>query len=249
MTQIRAYGCIPDIGDFRDRTFKVPRKIAHLPTSLDLRPKDWGIADQGQLGSCVGHGVSGAFRNALIHEGKSDWVASRLATYYFARQLEGTTKEDAGAQIRDGMKGVNKYGLPGEDLWPYDTSKFAVQPSVAAIAEGKPYKGMQYVSVANSNWDAVRAALFNNGNLALGISVYESFESDHVAKTGKVPMPAATESLLGGHCIRAVGFTASALICANSWGTEWGISGYFLLPKKYVMSDDLTNDCWSWTSV
>ena len=42
--------------------------------------------------------------------------------------------------------------------------------------------------------------------MVIGIMVYESFESDAVAKNGIVPMPnLATEQLLGGHDILVVG--------------------------------------------
>ena len=39
-----------------------------------------------------------------------------------------------------------------------------------------------------------------------GFSVYESFETDEVAKTGIMPMPQKNEKVLGGHAVSAVGF-------------------------------------------
>jgi C1A family cysteine protease len=54
-----------------------------------------------------------------------------------------------------------------------------------------------------------------------GFTVYESFESDTVAQTGIVPMPAQGEQVLGGHCVVAVGYddTQRRFIVRNSWGT------------------------------
>ena len=37
-----------------------------------------------------------------------------------------------------------------------------------------------------------------------GFTVYESFESEAVAKTGKVPMPGSGEKALGGHAVFVV---------------------------------------------
>ena len=39
-----------------------------------------------------------------------------------------------------------------------------------------------------------------------GFTVYESFESDAVARTGNVPMPEGDERTLGGHAMCVVGY-------------------------------------------
>lgn len=58
-----------------------------------------------------------------------------------------------------------------------------------------------------------------------GFTVYESFESEQVAQTGIVPMPAPGETVVGGHCVVAVGYDDSkrTFIIRNSWGTGWGL--------------------------
>jgi len=105
MSHVRGYGRIPDLPDQRDHLFAhVPRPRAALPASLDLCSKNYGIDDQGQLGSCVGHGTEGAFRNLLAHEGVADFAGSHIDVYYCARAIEHDTMQDAGAQIRDGVK-------------------------------------------------------------------------------------------------------------------------------------------------
>lgn len=40
----------------------------------------------------------------------------------------------------------------------------------------------------------------------MGIAVYESFESQEVARTGEVPMPKPDEKMLGGHAILCCGY-------------------------------------------
>jgi C1A family cysteine protease len=40
----------------------------------------------------------------------------------------------------------------------------------------------------------------------IGMDVYESFESDIVAKTGKMPMPSDSEECLGEHSVLIVGY-------------------------------------------
>ena len=75
--------------------------------------------------------------------------------------------------------------------------------------------------------------------------MYESFESQAVAKTGTVPMPKAKEKMLGGHAILLVGYTSTVFRFRNSWGTSWGKGGYATLPKAYVLNPDLASDFWT----
>jgi C1A family cysteine protease len=80
-----------------------------------------------------------------------------------------------------------------------------------------------------------------------GFSVYESFESEEVAKTGVVPMPPRSERLLGGHAVLAVGYDdeSQRFIVRNSWGTGWGMDGYFTMPYAYLTSRSLASDFWA----
>ncbi len=86
-----------------------------------------------------------------------------------------------------------------------------------------------------------------------GFTVYTSFESLIVENTGVVPMPKNTEGILGGHCVVMVGYDDSTqrFICANSWGTGWGINGtgYFSIPYLYLVNPRLAADFWTIKSV
>ena len=78
-------------------------------------------------------------------------------------------------------------------------------------------------------------------------TVYASFESPEVAKTGIVPMPSTNEQVVGGHAVMAVGYDDSTreFIVRNSWGTTWGIKGYFMMPYAYLMDTNLADDFWT----
>lgn len=84
-----------------------------------------------------------------------------------------------------------------------------------------------------------------------GFTVYESFESDIVAQTGNVPMPSTGETVKGGHAVVAVGYNDEqrVFIVRNSWGNNWGLNGYCLMPYEYLLTAHLTNDFWTIRSV
>lgn len=79
----------------------------------------------------------------------------------------------------------------------------------------------------------------------VGIAVYEEFESKSVASTGIVPMPTRKSRYLGGHAVVCCGYTTNNYwIMRNSWGTRWGINGYFYLPFEYLLDHSLSSDLW-----
>jgi C1A family cysteine protease len=60
-------------------------------------------------------------------------------------------------------------------------------------------------------------------------------------------MPKPTENVLGGHAVLAVGYddSKSAVLVRNSWGSGWGLNGYFWLPYDYITNPNLADDMWA----
>ena len=202
----RRYRCIPDHPDKRDLMFAAPRVA--LPAKVDLSAILPPVLDQGQIGSCTGHGSSEAVRAALIKAGHPDVPLSRLYPYYNGRAYEGTTDQDAGAMIRDVVKGLVKFGCATEALWPY-SEPYATKPSEAAYADGATRQVLEYRRLP-INLTAIKSALAAGFPVIVGISVYESFEGRGVARTGLVPLPGKDEQMLGGHCMLAFGYDDAA---------------------------------------
>jgi len=66
-----------------------------------------------------------------------------------------------------------------------------------------------------------------------------------------MPMPSRSEHVVGGHAVLAVGYhdAQSRFRVRNSWGTEWGVKGYFTMPYAYLLDDNLSDDFWKITAV
>jgi len=245
--KIQRYGWVPDLPDPRDHTFAVAASVvASIPESVDLRDQCPAVYDQGQLGSCTGNAIAGALEFDRIKQRLEVFVPSRLFIYYNERVIEGTVASDSGAQIRDGIKSVADQGDCPEDEWPYDISKFADQPPQSCYDDAVKYKAVLYQSV-NQNLADMQGCLASGYPFVFGFTVYESFESDAVAKTGDMPMPKSGEKILGGHAVLAVGFDNQdrIFIVRNSWGDGWGDAGYFYMPYAYLLDDNLSDDLWT----
>lgn len=234
------YGWLKQKPDSRDRKFSDSKyfKVMELPESVDFRSVDSPVLDQGQLGSCTANGIAGCIN--FIQKGFS---ASRLFIYYNERAIEGTIDQDSGANIRDGISSVVNQGICSEDIVPYDISQFTVKPSDGAYAMALKDVVTEYLAL-NTLID-MKNCLASGFVFTFGIDVYESFESEEVAATGIVPMPKEGEQLLGGHCVKAVGYDNKLkhFICVNSWGNSWGASGYFFLPYAYM--EKYGSDAWN----
>jgi len=242
------YGWHPDLPDARDHLYSAPLRRA-LPPSVDLRPNCPPVYDQGQLGSCTANAIAGAIEFDRMKEKLPDFVPSRLFIYYNERVMEGTVGEDAGAEIRDGIKSVAKIGAPPESDWPYDIAKFAVKPPSKAYTDAKLDRALHYQRLVNY-LQQLQGCLASGYGFVFGFTVYESFESQTVAQTGVMPMPKPSEKKLGGHAVMAVGYddASRVMIVRNSWGTGWGKAGYFTMPYEYIISPNCS-DFWTISSV
>jgi C1A family cysteine protease len=245
---IQWYGWVPDIPDQRDRMYSAPLQVLKaLPSKVDLRPQCPPVYDQGQLGSCTANAIGAALQFDQMKQDETSLVPSRLFIYYNERVMEHTVNEDAGAMIRDGIKSVAKLGAPPEAPdWPYVISKFRTKPPKIAYSHALKYQAILYQRLPRT-LDQFKGCLASGFPFVLGITVYESFESKAVAKTGRVPMPKQSEKNLGGHAILAVGYDdgQKRFIIRNSWGTNWGLKGYFTLPYAYVLDENLADDFWT----
>lgn len=235
----RALGCIPDKFDPRDLLYRAPIAPANLPKSAVLDKSKQPVLDQGQLGACVAHGTCGA---VLFRQ--PDFMLSRLWLYYNARKLEGTTHEDAGCEIRDAVKVLVSKGAPPETDWPYDISKFAKRPPAKATNDAKKEVILKYERIATPQ-DA-RACIASGSPYIVGFTLFESFESDEVAKTGMVPMPKEGERIIGGHCVLGFGYDETHDEYLNSWSDQWGNGGYFKVLHAYV--EQYASDMWAITA-
>ena len=184
-TPYNKYGWKPDLPDIRDLSIAF-QENPHYSKTVDLRKQCPPIYDQGNLGSCTANAIAAAYQfDEMRQENSDSFMPSRLFIYYNERKMEGSTDTDSGANIRDGIKSINRQGVCHESIWPYDISKFAVEPDQVCYSDAKYHKSLIYHRVKH-NCKQIRAALHNGYPVVFGISVYQSFENEEVAKAPEI---------------------------------------------------------------
>lgn len=258
--KVARYGWVPDLPDQRDYTYAAPTGAASKITpTVDLRAQCPPVYDQGQIGSCTANAIAAALEFDMLKQGLEAYTPSRLFIYYNERVIEHTVQQDSGAQIRDGIKSVAAQGDCPETEWPYDDTpadsetnlfpkgaKAATRPPKECYSHAFKHKALSYSTVSQNLAD-MKGCLADRYPFVFGFTVYESFESEAVAKSGNVPMPQASEKVIGGHAVLAVGYDDEdhLFICRNSWGEGWGDAGYFYIPYAYLLDDNLADDFWT----
>jgi len=250
--KIAGYGWIADLPDGRDRVYSVPSSVnaAGLPAKADLRPQCPPVYDQGQIGSCTGNAIAAAVEFDRMKQGLQAFEPSRLFIYYNERALEGTVNSDAGAQIRDGIKVVASQGTCGEGTkpgeWPYDPNVLTERPNPQCYSSAIKHKTVSYERIVR-NLNQMKGCLASGYPFVFGFTVYQAFEDAQVAQTGHACLPDHHDVVIGGHAVMAVGYDDANhwFIVRNSWGTNWGISGYFTMPYEYLMRPNLSDDMWT----
>jgi C1A family cysteine protease len=195
------------------------------PTSFDWRSQGVvsAVKDQGQCGSCWAFAATEGVESAWKLAGHSLDILS-------PQQIVDCDTSDAGCDGGDlptAFAYVHKEGLETEAAYPYkgvDESCHYKAADVDAKISGFAY------ATTTKNEDQMQTASFAHGPLSICVDA-ETWQT----YTGGIISSNCGQSL--DHCVQIVGWDTSSSgtpywIIRNSWGTDWGISGYLYVARN-----------------
>jgi hypothetical protein len=228
-----------------------------LPSRVDRRPYQSQVWDQGQTGSCSAFSAKSHIEElqlnglrASVPPGKDpmEWASGKFTPvapffhYWNTRALEGSTHTDAGAStLVDVATALETKGAVAETTWPTVMGNLLKCPPSTAYAEGYHHR-LPLAYSLDQNITELKRCLNNGFGFLFGVLVYDSFMG---ASNGWIPVPDTTrESVQGGHALYMVGYddASGCFIFKNSWGIEWGIAGYGMIPYTYILDPNLCFD-------
>jgi hypothetical protein len=187
------------------------------------------VYDQRQVGSCVAQALACAAEILAPRAGYTPERPDRTALYYRARRAIGTTREDSGAIIADGIE-VLRGGWERELVEPAATfdGSYTAQPRDRApdaprLVSAEPLA---------HDLDSVCWELACGHPVVVGVRVTDQWDAP-----GEV-LPAPDGDAVGGHAVCLVGYQCDAhgvqLRVRNSWGISWGAGGEAWLPAAWL---------------
>ncbi|CAF1229595.1 unnamed protein product [Adineta ricciae] len=223
--------------------FGVTRTLSnkHLPRSVDLRQLMTPVESQGQLNSCVGNAVAGAYEFLMMKNLKKHIDMSRLFIYYVSRKKDTPSSNhlvDGGTTIRSAIAALTEYGCCKEQSLPYNPAYVNHQPPAHCYMEAKNYRISEAMNV-QLDLNEMKACLAEGFPFVFGLQIFNSFATAG-SNGGRVPIPEPYyESQAvqhGWHAMLAVGYSdpSQCFLVRNSWGEDWGDKGYCYIPYTYM---------------
>lgn len=218
-----------------------PKPSGTLPKSADLKKYFPPIKNQGEQGACSSFSLTSVFEYFINNETHQNDDMSEAYVYYNAREIQGDTSIDEGANLYNVIRGMAAKGVCLEELCPYDSSVFDKRPSDEAYEDGKEHTVTTAKDIPVSV-ESVKSAI-NDGYPVVGC--FRIFESLQDNTSGYIPMPTDNERNSEEekfHAMVICGYNDKHghFIVRNSWGTDFGDKGYCYLPYSYLRDSDLT---------
>lgn len=209
------------------------------PPTYDLRNVNGAnyitsVKDQGQCGSCVAFGTAAAMEGTwqVSQNNPNTGIDLSEAHIFFCYAAQAgrvcgcNNEQNSGWWPSDALTACTA-GVAADASYPYPAENPCADHDCSGLATNWQASAMSVTGshALNSPTD-MKTWISTRGPLITTMSVYEDFWN----YSGNV-YHYVSGQLEGGHCICAVGYddNQQCWICKNSWNTDWGIQGFFLI--------------------
>ena len=218
-------GALPSTEKAPAAKFGALDQYLSVPASFDSRtqwPKCIGaIRNQADCGSCWAFSASEVLADRICID--SNAATTVVLSPQWLVSCDSTNYGCGGGMLPAAWKYMQTHGIPLDSCDPYTSGDNDESGSCAANCSTF-YKSTAATSYSTPS--AIQAGILAGGPVQTAFTVYQDFMSYksgvYVHKTG---------SELGGHAVKIIGWGVSGSqnywIVANSWGTDWGLNGFF----------------------
>jgi len=210
-----------------------------LPPRKSLRAQCPPVLDQDPVGSCAAFAFTSALRFLHHRDGQYERL-SPLFCYWISRVLAGDHPyRDSGCKSAAVVAALEKYGVCLESAWPYDPDRFTVQPPEAAFHDAARRKLKRAFRVTTLR--AIKLSIVQGYPvpfyfpLARSVNDRDDGHPSAAWKSGRFPLPSASDPVAGYHFVLAIGYDDKAhhVEVENSWGPGFGTRGYGFLDYAF----------------
>jgi hypothetical protein len=255
----------PDRLDLRDLPYRPPLRSLppRWPLDADLKRllpayvKAGRILNQGNEGACTGFGLACVtnylywLRHLQAPRSKLPELVSPRMFYELAKLYDEWPGQDyEGSSCRGALKGWHKHGVCSSTLWPYPIKGekgVFVRPSAGWDEDATQRPLGVYYRVDRKSVVDIQAAIYEIGAVYVSGTVHDGWGIDvgpMPANHADLPRigPLTDPKQNGGHAFALVGYNEHGFVVQNSWGTDWGASGFATLSYE----DWVTNGTDAW---
>jgi C1A family cysteine protease len=229
----------------------ITREVVASPV-FDLRQWLGPRKNQGNEGACTAH--AGTENGEWIYRKYRNESPIFSPQYTYAKELiaQGNFPQDDGSDGTTLCEVIIENGFCELSEYPYVAGQIN-EPTLAQDSNAAKWKLVgAYHGLVGSTTAASILSDPTPWTVAMGFTVYASFESSEVTTTG-IYNPQPGEQVLGGHEVHCVGGDLGdtptlrpvncppAFLFENSWGDDWGWEGGFFWAALSVINDPNTD--------
>jgi cathepsin B len=225
------------LGTRLNRESRLPKRVHDVmavPASFDARTQ-WPncihpVRDQQQCGSCWAFGATEALSDRFCIQS-----GSKTNVILSPQELVSCDTTDygcGGGYLDNAWNYMKNTGVPTDACDPYVSGGGDAPACPSKCKDGSAKKMYKASSVydLSGNVANIQTEVMKNGPVEVAFDVYEDFfnykSGVYTHKTG---------GLAGGHAVKLLGWgTLSGVdywLIANSWGTSWGMNGFFMIKR------------------
>lgn len=208
------------------------KRVSSVPTAASLQRYALPPGDQGKVGACVAWATGYSAYGILMKE-QGIKGAPMAPMYIYSQIARGV---DKGTYASAALAMEQSQGIDTKAHYWQGDFDFTTQPDRREIKNAAKYKisGFTDLTAAANRVAAIKSAIASGLPVTIGVRVRDSLynltsSSDIYPNTGAV---------IGGHEMTIVGYDKNYVTVQNSWGKNWGKSGFFRMKWNVLTGAD-----------